>query len=233
MYTVFFGNDRTKVRDAATLYIEKNFPADGTLTTLDAQSFSSGQIADALGASSLFGGVEWFVLDTPSGNPDFEEEAKASLKEMSESSNTFVVLEDALLAPAKKAYAKHAASSEEFVADKAERFNAFGMAEALAQKDKRKLWVLLQEAKLNGLRPEEIIGMLWWQLKSLRLAAVTTSAAEAGMKDFPYNKAKQALNKFAPGEVVTLSQSLLELYHAGHAGQRDMDIALEEWTLTL
>jgi hypothetical protein len=92
---------------------------------------------------------------------------------------------------------------------------------------------LLQDARAAGLREEEIIGMLWGQLKSLRLAAVTSSADEAGMKDFPYNKSKRALNTFAPGEVLTLSQSLLELYHAGHSGQRDMDIALEQWVLCI
>lgn len=233
MYTVFFGTDRTKVRDAATAEIAKNFPPDGTLTTLDAQSFVPGQIADALGATSLFGGAEWFVLDNPAGNPDFAEEVKTALKEMSESPNTFIILEEALLAPAKKSYGKWAAATEEFTAQKNERFNTFAMAEALATKDKRQLWVLLQTARNAGLREEEIIGMLWWQLKSLRLAALTGSAAEAGMKDFPYNKAKRALGAFAAGEVVALSQSLLELYHAGHAGQRDMDIALEQWVLTL
>jgi DNA polymerase III delta subunit len=233
MYTVFFGTDRTKVRDQATLYIEKHFPSDGTLTTFDSQSFVSGQIADALGATSLFGGAEWFVLDTPFANPDFAQEVTAALKEMNESVNTFIILEEALLAPAKKTYGKFAASVEEFTAPKNERFNTFAMAEALAQKDKRQLWVLLQDARQAGLREEEIIGMLWWQLKSLRLAAVTNSADEAGMKDFPYNKSKRALSKFAPGEVTALSQTLLELYHAGHSGQRDMDIALEEWVLTL
>jgi len=233
MYTVFFGTDRTKVRDQATAYTEKNFPADGTLTTFDGQGFVPGQIADALGATSLFGGEEWFVLDTPSTSPDFAEEVKTALKEISESVNTFLILEDALLAPAKKTYGKFAVSMEEFTAQKNERFNTFAMAEALAQKDKRQLWVLLQDARKGGLREEEIVGMLWWQLKSLRLAAVTSSAAEAGMKDFPYNKSKRALNTFAPGEVTSLSQTLLELYHDGHSGQRDMDIALEEWVLTL
>ncbi len=233
MYCVYFGTDRQRVRDAATEYISKNLSPEGTVTTLDAQTFAPGQVADALGASSLFGGEEWFVLDTPSENEEFFEEVKSSLNELSESPNTFIILEGALLAPAKKAYGKHASVSEEFAAEKSERFNMFSMAEALAQKDKRRLWVLLQEARLNGLREEEIIGMLWWQLKSLRLASVTRNAEEAGMKDFPYNKAKRALAIFSPDEVVKLSRSLLELYHAGHAGQRDMDIALEEWVLTL
>jgi len=41
------------------------------------------------------------------------------------------------------------------------------------------------------------------------------------------------LNKFSSGEVEKLSQSLLELYHDGHAGVRDMDMALEEWVLEI
>jgi DNA polymerase III delta subunit len=231
MYVVFFGSDRHEVRDAATAYIEKQMPEDATLTTIDAAEYQQGQVADALGAASLFGGTEWFVFDTPSANEEFSEAVKESLSELAESNNVFVILETALLAAPKKAYEKHANKMQEFTADKVERFNSFAMAEALAGRDKRQLWVLLQEAKLAGLREEEIIGMLWWQLKALRLAKLTRSAAEAGMKDFPYNKAKRALAKFSEGEVERLAQSLLELYHDGHAGVREMDLALEEWVL--
>jgi len=152
---------------------------------------------------------------------------------MVESPNTFIVLEGALLAPAKKSFAKHASSEpQEFVAEKSAAFNTFGMADALASKDRRQLWVLLQEAKQAGLAPEAIIGMLWWQLKAMRLAEVTTSASEAGMNEFPYNKAKRALGKFANGEVAQLSHSLQQLYHAGHGGVRDIDLALEQWVLS-
>lgn len=231
MYKVFFGTDRQGVRDAATNFVEQKLPADGTLTTIEADEFAAGRIADTLGATSLFGGEEWFVFDTPSADADFAEEVKKNLKEMSESSNTFLILEGALLAPAKKSYGKYSESIEEFTAVKTERFNTFVMADALASKDRRKLWVLLQEAKLGGLAPEEIIGMLWWQLKALRLAEVTRNANEAGMKDFPYNKAKRSLSKFAAGEVEKLSYSLISLYHDGHSGVRDIDLALESWVL--
>jgi DNA polymerase III delta subunit len=231
MYVVFYGSDRNGVRDAATAYIEKEMPADATLTTIDAAEYQVGEVADALGACSLFGGSEWFVFDTPSANEEFAEAVQDTLAELTESGNTFVILEGPLLAAAKKVYGKYAAVSEEFSADKAERFNSFALAEALAGKDKRHLWVLLQEAKLSGQREEEIIGILWWQLKALRLAMKTKSAAEAGMKDFPYNKAKRALVKFQDGEVERLAQSLLEVYHDGHAGVREMDLALEEWVL--
>lgn len=231
MYLVFSGSDRLKVRDKATEYIDKNLPAGATLTTLDEGSFVAGEVLNALGANSLFGGEEWFVLDNPSLNDDFYEETKKTLKEIGESNNTFLILEGNLLAPEKKSYSKYAKEIFEFKSEGVERFNTFAIAEALANRDKKKLWVLLQEARLEGLRDEEIIGMLWWQLKSLRLVALTKNSTEAGMKDFPYNKSKKALVKFSAGEVDKLSQQLLELYHAGHAGVRDMDNALELWVL--
>lgn len=232
MLYVYFGSNRQLVRDAATNYIEDNLPPDGTLTTLEAGKYESGQLADALGASSLFGGEEWFIIDTPSDNSDLEAEVIDALSEIAESSNTFIILEGGLLAAAKKKYAKYANNIEEFTADKAERFNTFAVADALAQRDKRRLWVLVQEAKLNGIREEEIIGILWWQLKALRLAATTNSADEAGMKSFPYTKAKRALSAFPNNDLDTLSDSLLDLYHKGHAGLADIDLALEAWVLS-
>ena len=88
-------------------------------------------------------------------------------------------------------------------------------------------------ARQAGVSAEEVIGILWWQLKTLRLAAVTKSAPEAGMKDFPYNKAKRALGNFSDGELETLSHSVLRVYHDGHAGKTDIDFALEQFVLSL
>lgn len=233
MYVVFFGTDRGGVRDVASQYIEKNLPTDVVVTTIDAALYQAGQVADALGAASLFGGTECFIFDTPSANDDFCEAVKDALEELAASVNTFIILEGPLLAAPKKKYSAHAAEFIELSKEKDAPFNAFSLAEAVAAKDKRRLWVLLQEARLQGLREEEIIGMLWWQLKALRLASLTQSATEAGMKEFPYTKAKGALRNFAPGEVEELSQSLLELYHDAHAGIADLDMALERWVLRM
>lgn len=233
MYVFFYGSDRSKVRDSATLYIDKNLPTETTISTIEANDYQSGWLMDMLGANSLFGGQEWFMLDTPSDNCDFSADVNKSLAELANSNNVFVILESSLLAPEKKKYTKYATEITEFNLDKGKVFNVFSLAEALTEKDKRRLWVLLQEAKLEGLRAEEMVGILWWQLKVLRLAKFTNSAAEAGMKDYPYNNAKRALTKFSEGEVKQLAQSLLELYHDGHAGLRDTDVALEEWVLSV
>jgi DNA polymerase III delta subunit len=230
MLAVFYGTDRKAVRDAGRVYTDN---AAGATTIVDEASFAPGHVAASVGASSLFGGAECFLLDTPSSDNEFNDEVIANLAEMAASTNVFVILEAQLLADAKKKYAKHATTIEEFAAEKEERFNVFQIAEAFARKDKKQMWVLLQQARLLGIRDEETIGILWWQLKALRLAKVTRSAEEAGMKDYPYKKASQSLRNFKDGEVEVLSRALLELYHDGHQGKRDMDVGLEEWVLTI
>ena len=230
MLTIFYGTDRKAVRDAGKTYTDN---IGVPVTAVDESSFVAGQIASSIGAASLFGGVECFLLDTPSSDEEFESEVIGSLSEMAASENVFVVLEGQLLADPKKKYAKHATAVEEYTAEKEERFNVFQIAEAFAKKDKKQMWVLLQQARALGIRDEETIGIIWWQLKSLRLAKVTKNAEEAGMKDYPYKKASQSLRNFKEGELEALSRSLLELYHEGHQGKRDMDVALEQWVLTI
>ena len=233
MITLFYGNDTLAVRQAAFDYIAPFEKRGVTVALIDADSYTPGVLSDAAGASSLFGEETLYVLDTPSSSKDFQSECETALGAVAESTNQFVVMEGALLAAQKKIWQKHVSELTEYKASAGERFNTFALADALARKDKKSLWVLLQEAKAAGQSAEEIIGVLWWQLKSLRLAACTGSAEEAGMKSFPYNKAKRALSKFKDGELATLSLSLLTLYHDGHAGVVEIDEALEQWILQL
>jgi DNA polymerase III delta subunit len=230
MLVVFYGTDRTKVRNAAYKETEVR---DSVPTILDETSYTPGLIASSVGANSLFGGVECYLLDTPSSNPEFEAEVMGSLAALAESENIFIVLEGALLAESKKKYAKHAAVIGEFLVEKIQRFNPFSLAEALARKDKKQLWVLLQQARMADLRDEEMVGILWWQLKTLRLAAGTNSPEAAGVKEYPYKKAKQALRNFAAGELEALSSSLLSLYHEDHQGLAPMETSLERWVLSV
>jgi hypothetical protein len=57
------------------------------------------------------------------------------------------------------------------------------------------------------------------------------TADEAGMKSYPFDKAKKSLRNFKSGELETLSRDLLRVYHDGHGGIKDIEIGLEEWVL--
>ncbi len=233
MLKVYFGNDTVKVRQAAFALVAKKELAGATIVTIDEDSFAPGIVPSAASTASLFAGEEIYVLDTPSSNEEFAQEVRDSLSALHESNNLFILIENSLLAPEKKKIEKAADSIEEFKGGPAERFDVFAFADLLARRDKRSLWVHLQSARVKEIPAEEIIGILWWQLKTLRLATLVANAEEAGMKDFSFNKAKQALGKFKTGELESLSQQLLAVYHDGHGGIRDIDLALEKWVLTI
>jgi DNA polymerase III delta subunit len=233
MLFVFYGNGTVAVRQKAFNFVVTQEELGFKLERIEAENYVAGTCADIVGAMSLFGDKTIYVLDTPSLDSVFFAEVESTLSPFKESTNIFVIIEGKMLAPEKKKYTKFAENIEEIESATEVRFNAFAMADALTVKDKKRLWLLLTEALQAGLSPEEIIGTLWWQLKMLRLAKITKNAEDAGMKEYPYSKAKRALVNFKEGELETLSRSLLSLYHDGHVGKKDIELGLEKWTLTI
>lgn len=233
MLAVFFGNDTIKVRQKAYDYAESKKDDGMEIVGVDADNYEAGFLAASAMGNSLFGGSSLYVIDTPSENETLLTEVTAGLEEMAASNNIFVIIEGALLAADKKVFAREATVMEEYKKTADTKFNNFALADALAKRDKKLLWLLLAEARLAGAKDEEIIGILWWQLKTMRLASLTTSAAAAGLKDYPYDKAKRALAKFAPGEVEKISHDLLQILHDSRLGKVDLDIALERFVLSI
>jgi len=232
MLVVFSGNNTVETRAQARAYILQEEEAGKSVRTIESDVYQAGELFAAAQGASLFGGVECIVLDTLSENDDASAELLDVLPLLASSPHTFVVIEKKLSADDVKVFSEHADKLTQTKEDAAQRFNAFALADALASKDKKALWMLLLRAQSEGLTPEEIIGTLFWQLKSLRLAKITKTAAEADMKDFPYNKAKRAAAKFTTEELQKLTDSLLIVYHKGHLGS-DIDLTLEKWVLTI
>jgi len=232
MLHTFCGNDPIQVRAKAYAHIAKQEEKGAKLQSIDSDSFEKGAVANAVGALSLFGEAPIYLFDTPSSDEEFNEEVLSLLKELGESPSPFVIIEGALLAPQKKVFQKYG-ELDESKGMASERFNTFALADALSRRDKKTLWMGLCDASREGISAEEIIGTLWWQLKTLRLASMTKSPEEAGMKDFPYNKAKRSLSYFKEGDLERISRDLLTLYHQGHSGEVDIDLALERWALSV
>ncbi|MFT5849406.1 MAG: DNA polymerase III delta subunit [Patiriisocius sp.] len=233
MIHLYYGNDTVAVREKVHAFVAVEEARGIKVERIDAENYVEGVFADVAGATSLFGEQTLYIIDTPSVKKEIYEDVIESLEILAASENTFVVLEAGLLAPQKKKFEKYTDKITESKKAAAERFNAFSMADSLSRKDKKTLWLQLQDAKRANLSAEEIIGTLWWQLKSMRLAKQTNVASEAGMKDFPYNKAKRALSVFKDGELEILSTRLLAVYHDGHLGKVDTDVALERFVLTI
>lgn len=230
MLAVYFGTDTRTVRAEAQQHA-RTLAGEAGYVVLSGDAYESGRLADTVGGVSLFGERQVFLIDSPQA--ELAEELAQLLPALGESSNQYVVIEGPLLAAAKKLYQKHTEAVQEYKAAATERVDVFAINNSLVKKDKRQLWLHLQTQLQAGIAPEEIIGVLWWQLKSVRLAALTHTAAEAGMKDFPYRKAQSALQTMSQQEAERLSHSLLTLYHQGHSGEADITLALEQWVLGL
>lgn len=231
MLTVLYGNDTVAVRREAMALLDTYTEQGMTVARYSSEQYTPGLVMNSLQADSLFGDKEVVVFDTPSENEDFYEAISSVVAELVASPLPFVIVEQTLAAPLVKAFTKAGATLQECKKAAGKYFNTFALADALLAKDKKTLWILLQEAKQNQIASEELIGILWWQLKTLRLTYITKNAGEAGVKDFPYNKAKRGQSKFSKEDVEKLSLSLLEVYHDGHGGRRDIELGLEEWVL--
>jgi DNA polymerase III delta subunit len=232
MMHVYFGSDTITARSSGIAFIEECRARGAQIEYINPVEWSPTQLSEMTGSASLFGNEIVFVCDTPSDGEECWDELLTAAPELVQSGNTTVVLEKILLAPVKKKLTVAGVVLYEYVATaKTDTFDVFRLADALLQRDKKNLWLLYTTARLRGVSAEELIGILWWQLKTMRLVMVSKSATEAGLKEFPYNKAKRSLQNFKVGEIDTLAQSLLAVYHDGHGGVRDIDLALEDWVL--
>ncbi len=233
MLFVFHGDDVSGVRTAALKKTNELCGAGGTSTLISSDAGSEAFLRDALGRSSLFGEREVFVLDTWSEDSELFSMLSEHLPECALSENAFVIIESKLSAKDVRLFSSHATEIIERTKVKGREFNVFALGDALSLRDKKTLWILLQESWRDGRASEELIGTLFWQLKMIRLTELTKSADEAGQKPFVYDKAKRARSKFKEGEVSSLMHSLVVLYHDGHGGRRNIEHALEAWVLAL
>ena len=233
MLQVYYGNDEIKVRLEGNVQLARLSGATYEIARLSDEEYAPGFLLHYCTASSLFGPKFAYFIDVLTVSSDFYQEFLDEASALASSETIFVAVASSLNADEKKRLQKAGAELTEFKKTAEDKFNIFQMTDALAAKDKRTLWLLLCEAKTSGLSSEEVIGVLWWQLKSLRLASLTKSAEEAGMKDYPYKKARSALKHFRPFEIEELSLSLLSLYHDARRGKGELDLSLERWVLSL
>jgi hypothetical protein len=114
-----------------------------------------------------------------------------------------------------------------------EKIDFFEFADALGRRDKRGLWVLFQEVLAEQVPAEEVHGIFFWQIKSMLLAKKCKTPEEAGMKLYPFEKAREYSRNYKDDELIKLSSRLVNMYHEAHRGNLDFYVALEKMILEL
>lgn len=238
MIYLIHGNDSTGVRKKlhellAALAVKKPNAEVFRVTT---ENWSREQLDELVGSQGLFEHKYIVVLDSLLPNKEISEVFFEKIDELKESDNAFILVEGAILAAPLAKIEKRATKTWEVEfkeQKKKEAFNVFALTDALGRKDKKTLWTGYNKAILNGSEPEELHGLLFWQVKSMLMAIDAKDAESAGQKPFVWSKSKGFLNNFTKSELEALSASLVDIYHRSRRGLLDFDVALEKYILSM
>ncbi len=122
---------------------------------------------------------------------------------------------------------------------KENKINIFHIADAIAEKDRGRAWLLFQKALLAGLDPEEIFWKIVWQVKNLMLIKKLSLSSEKKIievtKFHPYvvKKTLSASRNYSEEELAGYSSELIDLYHNARRGKADFDIGIEKFLIKI
>ena len=238
MIYLMHGSNTEKARDktrALTDALRTKKP-DALFYRITSQNYAENPLAFLVAGQGLFASKYIVFFDNVFESKEIKEEIMDALAEVKSSENIFIFLERELDKKTLDKLTKYAEKVQEFTAAalaKKKKYNLFAISDALLSKDKKRLWMLLMEAKKKGNAAEEIHGIIWWQVKALKLAADSRAAKEADLSPFVFSKAKAASAEFSSGEIAAMMSALVKMYHDAHRGEGDLWVEMERWGLSL
>jgi hypothetical protein len=177
--------------------------------------------------TGMFGDLEYYLIYELA-----RDIKKDELVEYQASENIFIFSEESITKPVRALFEKCSVTFFEFSEEKKEtekKFNIFALSDAFLQRDKKQLWLLFQEA-LGHVSPEEIHGLLFWQLKNMFMVKISDS--NPGLQPFVFTKTKKAIEKFSLEELSGLNQKFVHIFHTRDT-LSTLDIELEKLILSL
>ncbi len=236
MLYFLYGTDSKRSREKLhelTDTLHKKKP-DAEIFKIESEQWDEARFDELLHAQGLFENKYIVLLDKIFENIEAKNFVVDSLKEISESDNVFIFLEGGVDASTIKKIEKYAQKTQEFEEKEKnapKTFNIFSLTDALGKRDKKQLWVLYRQALAGGTEPEEIHGILFWQIKSMLLAVTSKSASESGLKPFVFQKASGFARNYSSEELKKMSALFVQIYHDARRGILEMGVALEKFIL--
>lgn len=239
MIYLLYGSDADKARAKAQGIVDSLLQKkpDVAFFKVTDENWDQDQLDTFIGGQGLFVQKNIVHIDGVLANKEVKQEVLGKIKEIGQSDNIFVFREGELDKATVAKFEKNAEKVQEFTATesvtKKPVFNIFTLGDAIGRRDRKSAWVLYMKAKQAGLEDEQIHGTLFWQVKSLLLAADARDAKEAGLNPYVYSKAKSATRNFRPGELARISENLITIYHESRRGGMELGDALEKFLLEI
>lgn len=246
MIYLVFGNNKDSARKKAweivdSLLIKKKDAVFKKFTEND--EITQNHLNELISGQALFVNKFIVMFHEVFSNPETKNILVKNLKQIADSKNIFVLLEEKIDSKTLEKIKKVSTKSQEFekkemtkqerLAQIGEKIDFFEFSNALGLRDKKNLWRLFQDALAENVPAEEVHGIFFWQIKSMLLASTCRIASEADMKPYPFQKAKEYCKKYSEKELKEISSKLVTMYHEAHRGRIDFYVALEKFILGL
>jgi len=246
LYGSNFKKSREKLHSLVDSLLKKKPGA--SFFKIDSSNFSESQIDELVGGQGLFEQKYIVQMDGLLENQKSKDFVMDRIKEISESDNVFVFIEENISKPVLGKIEKVAQKVQEFEGRAIDGrnfsvigggnlnlsdFNIFNLADAFGNRDKKRLWVLYNQAVRRNIPAEEIHGILNWQLRVMIISKKSMNAEKANLKPFVFNKSLRFSKNFEQGDLRKLSAKMVTMYHDARRGIVDFDTALEKFILEL
>ncbi len=156
---------------------------------------------------NLFGESEVFMLK----NTLPELNINSFLDTYQKSENHIFFIEEKVLKKERDLFEKKGIPIKDFPPKKIDKnnFNIFKLADSFGKRDKKQLWLDYRDA-LKYASPEEIHGVLFWQLKNI---ALVKWDAGNGLKPFVLKKNILYAKNFLDDEIQNISFRFIKIFH--------------------
>lgn len=231
------GKDSKKILDKAHAVARAllSKKPNSSVFNLSEENWSESLFSELLESQGLF--EKRYIVFADRLFSNFGEFLEDRIKEIKDSENVFLIIESLLSKKIDEKLTKYADKIDEVKSGKkdfkAEIFNIFSLTEALASRDKKKLWVLYNKARIGGIEAEEILPTLFWQIKTLLSVKLSKNPESLGLKPFVLGKARRACQKWQDEELQNLLSKFVSIYHETRLGLIDFDTELEKTILEM
>ncbi len=231
------GSDSIKTRHKYDALIESLLARklDSLAWKIDSENFSEEKMRELIVSQDLFAHKYIVGCDHLIGDKKSQEFMLDNLKEIKDSANIFIILEDSLeskiLTQVKKHTEKDLSFDKKIGEEK--RFNIFAVTDALGERNRKRLWVLCQEALRAGIEGEEIFWKFQWMVKHMLFFKKTTEANKSELKGFVKSKIERYARNYQTEELENLSTQLVDLFHSVRRSEGEMETELEKVIFTI
>ncbi len=229
---------KDKVRRTIHALTQKN--PDALVVRVDAETFVHTSPVELLGSQGLFKSAYIIVVQgvLSEGNAETKRACYDAVPHFAESEHVVFMVEAALAAADIKKITPHTTKSVVCTPRAQQKeastfFNVFALSDALMVRDKKKLWRTIVSAHQQGIPCEEMHGVLFWAVKNLLIAHSASTATAAGMKAYPFQKARAALKHFSYDELTNMAHTLAQMPQRARGQNIPLHIYVERFALTL